>query len=57
MKEIILAIVILLLWGCQTYTETRTEYYENGQLKSETIIKKEGIPDWSEGKQFNGSAI
>ncbi len=42
-------IVLLMSAGCQT--ASKTEYYENGQIKS--VEKREGFPNFSENKNFN----
>jgi len=47
-KYIILAFLLITV-SCQNYS--KTEFYSNGQIKSEET--RNGVPNWSENKNFN----
>ncbi len=56
MNKIIRVIALLALVcipACQTTEYIHSVYDKEGNLLEETIINKDGIPDWSDGKTFS----
>jgi hypothetical protein len=53
MKKLFILLIPLMIAGCQGYS--KTEYYEDGQIKSKET--NNGFIEWSAGKSIGFSVI